>query len=319
MRRDPLDPGVLRLAELSDHRRQRQDRGGENDGNNARHVDLQRNVGGGSAVLAAPNHALGVLDWDPALSLLNVHNGDSDDEQQRDDRSDRTPLASLADRQKLLGQTSGNRGEDQEGHTVADAALRDELAEPHDDAGTGHHDDDHHDEGQDRMIANNGLGAGLEELAAAGQRDRRRGLEDAQEDRQITRVLRQLRLSGLTFLVEVIETRDDDPQKLDDDRRGDVGHDAQREDRQLQQSTTREQVHEVKQRGLRLLRHTALHSLRVDAGCRNERTQPERGHDEQGKEQLPTQVGGTERLGKCTEQGFLLRVMGSGAKAPRLT
>ena len=72
------------------------------------------------------------------------------------------------------------------------------------------------------MIANNGLGAGLEELAAAGQRDRRRGLEDAQEDRQITRVLRQLRLSGLTFLVEVIETRDDDPQKLDDDRRGDV-------------------------------------------------------------------------------------------------
>ena len=114
--------------------------------------------------------------------------------------------------------------------------------------------------------------------------------------------------------MQVVESGNYDPQQLDDNRRGDVGHDAQREDRELQQSTAREQVHEVKQRRLRLLRHAALYSLRVDTGRRNERPEPERGHDEQSKEQFPTQVGGTERLGKCTEQGFLLRMMGSGAQ-----
>ena len=160
--------------------------------------------------------------------------------------------------------------------------------------------------------------ARLEELTAAGQRDRRGRLQDAQEDREVTRVLRQLRLARLTFLMEVIEARNNHPQQLNDDRRGDVGHDTQGEDRQLQKRSTREQVDEVEQRRLRLLRHTALHGLRVNTGRRNERTQPERGHDEKGKEQLPTQVGGTERLGECTEQGFLLRVMGMRGKAPRL-
>ena len=156
----------------------------------------------------------------------------------------------------------------------------------------------------------------MEQLAAARQRDRRRRLQNAQEDSQITRVLRQLRLAGLPLLVEVIESRNHDPQQLDDDRRGDVGHDAQREDRQLQERSTREQVDEVEQRRLRLLRHAGLNGLRVHAGRRNERAQPERGHDEQGKEQLPTQVGGTERLGECTEQGFLLRMMGKRGKSP---
>ena len=118
--------------------------------------------------------------------------------------------------------------------------------------------------------------------------------------------------------MKVVEAWDDHPQQLNDDRRGDVRHDAQREDRQLQQRSTREQIDEVEQRRLRLLRHTALDGLRVHAGRRNERTQPERGHDEQGKQQLPTQVGGTECLGECTEQGFLLRVMGMRGEAPRL-
>ena len=311
---DPLDPRILRLAELGNHRRQGQDRRGKNDGDNARHVDLQRDVRRRPAVLAATDHTLGVLHRDSALCLLNIDNGDGHEEQKRDDSGDRTPLAGLADRQQLLGQTGRNRGEDQERHAVADATLRDEFAQPHDDAGAGHHDDDHHDEGQHRLVTNDRLRARLEELAATRQRNRRRRLKDSEEDRQVARVLSQLRLSRLSFLVQVVESGNHDPQQLDDNRRGDVGHNAQREDRELQQGTAREQVHEVKQRRLRLLRHTALHSLRVDARRRNKRTEPERGHDEQSKEQFPTQVRGTERLGKCTEQGFLLREMGSGAQ-----
>jgi hypothetical protein len=38
--------------------------------------------------------------------------------------------------------------------------------------------------------------------------------------------------------------RDDDAQQLHDDRRGDVRHDAEREDRQLQQRAAGEQVDE---------------------------------------------------------------------------
>ena len=316
VRRDPLNPRVVGLAELRRHRRQGKNRRCEDDGDNTRHVDLQRDVGGRTAILAAPNHALGVLHGDSALSLLDVDDRDRDEEQKGDDSRNRAPLAGLANRQELLGQTSGNRGEDQQGHTVADAALRDEFAQPHDDARTGHHDDDHHDEREYRTVLNDVLVAGLEQLAAARQRNRRRRLQNTQEDSQITRVLRQLRLAGLSLLVEVIESRNHDPQQLDDDRRGDVGHDAQREDRQLQERSTREQVDEVEQRRLRLLRHAGLNGLRVHAGRRNERAQPERGHDEQGKEQLPTQVGGTERLGECTEQGFLLRMMGKRGKSP---
>ena len=319
VRRNPLDPPVLGLAELGNHRRQRQDRRREDDRDNAGHVDLEGDVRGRATVLTTTDHPLGVLHRDAALRLLNVDDGDGDEKKERHDSGDRAPLAGLTNGEQLLGQAGGDGGEDQQGHAVADATLGDELAEPHDDAGAGHHDDNHHDEGHDGAIADDVLGAGLEELSAARQRNRRRRLEDTQEDRQVARVLGELGLPGLPLLVQVVKSWDDDPQQLNDDRRRDVGHDAQREDRQLQQSTTREQVHEVKQRGLGLLRHTALHGLRVDAGRRNERPEPEHGHDEQGKEQLPTQVGGTERLGKCTEQGFLLRVMGSGAKAPRLT
>ena len=178
MRRDPLNPRVVGLAKLRRHRRQGKDRGREDDGDNARHVDLQRDVRGGATVLATTNHALGVLDRDAALGLLDVDDSDRDEEKQGNDSGDRTPLASLADRQELLGQTGGDRREDQQRHAVTDAALSDELAEPHDDAGARHHDGNHQDKSQDGAVLDDVLVARLEELTAACQRDRRGCLQD---------------------------------------------------------------------------------------------------------------------------------------------
>ena len=81
-----------------------------------------------------------------------------------------------------------------------------------------------------------------EQLPAVGQRDDAGALQDGQRDRQVAGVLGQLVLTRLPFLLQLLEPRDDHGEQLHDDARRDVGHDAQREDRQLQQRAAGEQV-----------------------------------------------------------------------------
>ena len=71
------------------------------------------------------------------------------------------------------------------------------------------------------------LGLALEE-----DRDAER-LHDAQHDRPVARMLRDLAAAELAFLRQLLEVRPHHRQQLQDDRRADVGHDAQREDRHL--------------------------------------------------------------------------------------
>ena len=61
-----------------------QHRGCEDHGDHAGHVDLDRDVGGGSAHGAAPDHALGVLHRDAALGLL--HEDDQGNDREADER-----------------------------------------------------------------------------------------------------------------------------------------------------------------------------------------------------------------------------------------
>ena len=94
----------------------------------------------------------------------------------------------------------------------------------------------------------------LEQLAGlAGQRDQAGRLQDGQADGEIARVLRQPRRAGLALLLEGLEPGDDHGQQLHDDAGRDVGHDAQREDRQLQQRTAAEQVDQAVEAGAALL------------------------------------------------------------------
>jgi hypothetical protein len=87
--------------------------------------------------------------------------------------------------------------------------------------------------------------------------------------------------------------RDDHAQQLHDDRRGDVGHDAQREDRQLQQSATAEEVDElVETRGALVAGEAGLDVLVVDERRGDEATQPEERDDAEREPDLATQVGG---------------------------
>ena len=157
----------------------------------------------------------------------------------------------LPDRPHRGGEGRGDRGEDQDRHAVADAALGDELGEPHDEAGAGGHRDDHQQLRPPHVVGEQllalGDAGGAEQLTAAGDRDERRRLQQRERDREVAGVLRQLGLARLALLVEGLEVRDDHAQQLHDDRRGDVRHDAEREDRQLQQRAAGEQVDQRQQ------------------------------------------------------------------------
>ena len=156
----------------------------------------------------------------------------------------------LPDRRSLRREARHHRGEDQDRHAVADAALGDELAQPHDHGGAGGPDE--HDqrrlagvEARDHVLA---LEAGEAEdpaLALVQCEDEAGGLDDGEADGHVARPLRDLLLTDLAFLLPLLELRDHDLQQLHDDRRRDVRHDPEEEDRDVGDRAAGEQVEEA--------------------------------------------------------------------------
>src|SRR5699024_5900496 len=113
----------------------------------------------------------------------------------------------------------------------------------------------------------------------------------------------QLRLTGGAFLVQRLEARDDHPQKLDDDARSDIGHDAQSEDRQLQQRAAAEEVDHRESALIELGRsHAFLHLGVIDAGRGNEGAESEDDKNAQGEEEFVPQVGRSDGPPDCADQ-----------------
>src|SRR5699024_9834160 len=125
----------------------------------------------------------------------------------------------------------------------------DHLAHEHDQHRAHGHRQHHGQQGGDRLIGHQLELAADEEVARAHQGDDRGGLQHAEPDRQVARVLGELRGAGGALLVEGLEARDDHAQQLHDDRGGDVGHHAEGEDGQLQQGAAREHVHHAQDVG----------------------------------------------------------------------
>ena len=93
--------------------------------------------------------------------------------------------------------------------------------------------------------------AGLEDDAApAGRFDRleahrdEEALYEREDDRTVARVLRDLAPPELPLLGELLQVRDHHREKLQDDARADVGHDAERKDREALEGTAGEEVHQ---------------------------------------------------------------------------
>src|SRR5699024_4523385 len=121
---------------------------------------------------------------------------------------------------------------------------------------------------------------------------------------QVPRVLGHLRLTRLPLLLELLEVGDDHRQQLDDDARGDVRHDADREDRQLQQSATGEEVDQGVQLGVLACHRRVEESPElgvVDARRRDLCADPVEDDDPEGEEDLLPQIPVLDRGRECGE------------------
>ncbi len=151
--------------------------------------------------------------------------------------------------------------EDDQRHAVADAALADLLAEPHDEGRTsGQGEDGHQDEARTGMEYQR---LATVALRLQGGGDGRR-LNDAEHDRQIARVLRDLAAAEFAFFLQFFEIREHHRHQLQDDRRRDVRHDAEREDREATQVAAAEQIENAQERARTLLENGFQHAP-VDA------------------------------------------------------
>src|SRR4030095_7925233 len=98
------------------------------------------------------------------------------------------------------------------------------------------------------------------------------------------------------------ELRHDHRHHLDDDRRGDVRHDAEREDREALQRTAREHVEDVEDRALLLLEEARERDW-IDARCRDERADAVDDQRAEQEEQALTQLREAGHLAKRRERG----------------
>ena len=222
-------------------------------------------------------------------------------------RREHHAAAAVQDGLALGRDAGGDAGEDQQRHAVADAALGDQLAHPHHQRRAGGHHQHDDDQGEDVELVWSWMmsrRAALQQPAVGGQRHDAGGLQDGQRDRQVAGVLRHLGLAGLAFLAQLLEPRDHHGQQLHDDAGGDVGHDADREHRQLQQRATGEQVDQrvdLRRVAAADLLDALLHVRVVDAGRRYRGTDPVEDDDAQGEQDLAPQVGCPQRRDESRE------------------
>src|SRR5580698_261877 len=128
-------------------------------------------------------------------------------------------------------------------------------------------------------------------------------LDDAQDDGQITRVLRDLASSQLAFFLQALEVRKNHLHQLQDDGGSDVRHDAQGENRKLAETAAAEKIEDAQNRTLRLLEHFREHG-RVDAGRRNVRADAVHGEQRQRKQYAVPQVRNTEHVLESFDESF---------------
>ena len=296
--------------------REGQDRGGEDHRDHAARVDLKRQMGGLPAHHPAPHHTFGVLHRNAPLPALHQHDERHHPQHHRQDdkQVQRRPLVGHEDIgvDFLHGprQPHHNAGEDDQRHAVADAPLRDLLAQPHDERrARGQRQDGHQDERKTRVQHE----PALARLQSGSDPER---LHDRKNHRQVPRPLRDLAPPQLAFLLELLQGGHHHGQQLQNDRRRDVGHDAQGEDGQPPEHAAAEQVDEPEQSAL-VLAEELVQLVRVDPRRGDvpaqtvDRQQPKR------EQHAPAQV----RDAKHVRNGFeklvhgrlIRRLLGAGA------
>ena len=202
-----------------------------------------------------------IVHGDLAQTPLHEHDEIGDAEHQHDDQQDRqaadVAVANLfqrADRRRR--QAGDDTGEDDQRDAVADAALGDLLAEPHQEHGAGGQRDDRGQHEADALVVGHAL-------LLQGGRDTE-ALHHGQEHGAHARILGQLAPTALALIAHRLPRTVDLAHQLHDDRGGDIRHHVQREQAEAMQGATGEHVEHVHD-GALLAVHQFQHLLRIDA------------------------------------------------------
>src|SRR5713101_2962755 len=303
-----VDKLILVSKQQRNGRRKRQQRARKNRRNHASGIDAERQVRRLPAQDAAANHALGVLHRDAPLRPLDVHDEGHDGDHQNDQEDqgygrERPPGPRAGLFVQVLHrarQAHYNAGEDDERHSITDAALTDLLAQPHNECGAGRQrEDGHQDERVSRPIHKR-LPAKALRLQGGCNRGR---LNDAQHDGQVACVLRDFASPELAFFLEALEVREHHGHQLQDDRGGDVRHDAERENRHAAEVAAAEEIEDAQHRAGRLVKQLIQHGG-IDAGDRNVRTNAVDRQQRQREQNAVPQVLNAEHVFHGFEESF---------------
>ena len=309
---------------IEQHGREAHDGTGEDDRHHARVIDLEREVVGLRTVHLPTDHALRVLDRNLTDGLVDGdHCGGHGDEEENHagcllptmgisgGSADLAAERHVDEGGEGAGDVGKNADGDQDGGAVADAALGNLLTEPeHDDCSRSEQADPeadeehfalHHDDGTGEVAETEGL---ADLLRIAEGAEEQRGLDDGDEDGEVARVLGDLLAADFTFLLEAGDRRDDGRHQLHDDRGADVRHDAQREDRALEESAAGEHVIHRDHSARRLVGHgvVVIHDvLRVDARQRDVRADTGNEHQGHGSNQPGPELRNPPAVGEGRE------------------
>ena len=128
-------------------------------------------------------------------------------------------------------------------------------------------------------------------------------LHERQSDREVAGPLGDLLLADLPFVLPLLELRDHDPEQLHDDRRRDVRHDPEEEDRHVRDRAPGEQVEEPDDPRVLGLLLQVLDRVEVDERDRQVGADPVQPDDRQREEDLVPQVGHPEHVPQAGEHG----------------
>ena len=312
--------GVGEAGECSGQQQQRRREDRRDD---ARRVELQRQVRGVALEHAVADLPLGILDQQTALRALEEDDDGDDHDRQHDDRQDqagrqRAGAAELKRAGDGMRQAGDDAREDDQRDAVADAARGDLLAEPHQEHRAADQRDHRRDTEEPARIGDDAVAALQAHRDAVG-------LDQRQQDGAVAGVLVDDLAPLLAFLLQGLERGDDRRHQLHDDRRRDVGHDAQREDRHALHGAAREHVEHAEHAAALLLEGLG-ESVWVDAGQRDVGAEP---IDEQRPEREPDALLQVLRLGEgrkiqvrgklfgCRRHEETLRLAGTACVPPK--
>ena len=153
----------------------------------------------------------------------------------------------------------------------------------------------------DQRRAGAELSAGLTQQPALAvlQHEQECGrLQEHERDGEVTRPLRDLLLPGLALVLPFFELRDHDAEQLHDDRRRDVRHDPEREDRRAREGASREQV-EKADRAVRRVLLQVPDRVEVDVRRGDVRPEPEHEDDADREQDLLPKVRNAEHVSQA--------------------